>query len=90
VHVPHHSRLKWMFWHDELLRRFWDGRWGRMITGMWGVAWTEWVVIAFLWLLAWRHGGHGMHHPPGVAAMRSRAMGNQATAAMQVHNTECR
>jgi hypothetical protein len=37
-----------------------------MITGLWGVAGTEWIAIAFLFLFAWRHGGHLIHHRPGV------------------------
>jgi hypothetical protein len=28
MHVPHHSHLKWMFWHDSLLLLFWDDMWG--------------------------------------------------------------
>jgi len=61
VHLPHRSRLKWMFWHDQLLRLFWDDKWGKTVTGVWSAAWGEWIAIGFLWLLAWRHAIH-IHH----------------------------
>jgi hypothetical protein len=66
MHVPHHSHLKWMFLRDSLLHIWWDDMMGRIVTGLWGVAWVEWIVIAFLFLLVWRHGGHVIHHRPGV------------------------
>lgn len=59
-----------MFLHDQFLRMFWDDTLGRSITGLWGVAWAEWIAIAFLWVLVWRHGHPVLHqrrHPPGVA-----------------------
>ncbi|HEY2313106.1 MAG TPA: hypothetical protein VGH96_05800 [Streptosporangiaceae bacterium] len=59
-----------MFWHDQFLRMFWDDTLGRATTGLWGVAWAEWIAIAFLWVLVWRHGHAVLHqrrHPPGVA-----------------------
>jgi hypothetical protein len=59
-----------MFCHDRLRRMVWDDKWDRAITGLWGVAWTEWIAIAFLWVLVWRHGHAVLHHrphAPGVA-----------------------
>jgi hypothetical protein len=70
MHVPRRSRLRRMFWHDEFQRMFWDDTLGRATTGLWGVAWAEWIAIAFLWVLVWRHGHAVLHHrprAPGVA-----------------------
>jgi hypothetical protein len=70
VRLPRRSRLRRMFWHDRLRRLFWDDKWGKTVTGIWGAAWSEWIAIAFLWLLVWRHEHSTLHpgsHRPGVA-----------------------
>jgi hypothetical protein len=70
MRLPRPSRLRTMFWHDRLWHLFWRDKWGKTVTGMWGVAWTEWIAIAFLWLLVWRHQHIVLHpgpHRPGMA-----------------------
>jgi hypothetical protein len=62
MRLPWPSRLKRMFWRAYLLRLFWDDKLGKAITVLWSVAWLEWIVIGFLWLLAWRYAVHGLHH----------------------------
>jgi hypothetical protein len=69
MRLPRPSHLRTMFWRDQLWHLFWRDKWGKTVTAMWGTAWTEWITIAFLWLLAWRHGHAVLHHgpqPPGV------------------------
>jgi hypothetical protein len=63
-----------MFWRAQLRLIFWEGNWGKTITGLWSVASLEWLAIAFLYVLVWRHGsGPGSHPPPGCCQAPSHA-----------------